>query len=77
MAYQTKQQQAVLHCLRARAEECISAAELSEDLRHEGLTVGLATVYRQLDRLTAGACTQGHHRGGGAVPILPAGRVPP
>ena len=52
MAYQTKQQQAVLHCLRARAEECISAAELSEDLRHEGLTVGLATVYRQLDRLT-------------------------
>ena len=91
MAYQTKQQQAVLHCLCARAEECISAAELSEDLRHEGLTVGLATVYRQLDRLTqqglvhkvttpadaAGACTQGHHRGGGAVPILPAGRVPP
>ena len=53
MAYQTKQQQAVLHCLRARAEECISAAELSENLRHEGLTVGLATVYRQLEKLEA------------------------
>ena len=52
MAYQTKQQQAVLHCLQLRAEECLSAADLSEELRHGGLTVGLATVYRQLDKLT-------------------------
>ena len=35
-----------------RAEECLSAADLSEELRHGGLTVGLATVYRQLDKLT-------------------------
>ena len=40
MAYQTKQQQAVLRCLQLRAEECLSAADLSEDLRHSGLTVG-------------------------------------
>ena len=33
MAYQTKQQQAVLHCLRARAEECISAAELKSEAK--------------------------------------------
>ena len=46
MAYQTKQQQAVLRCLQLRAEECLSAADLSEELRHSGLTVGLATVYR-------------------------------
>ena len=52
MAYQTKQQQAVLQCLKNRAEECLSAAELSDELRHSGLTVGLATVYRQLDKLT-------------------------
>ena len=52
MAYQTKQQQAVLRCLQLRAEECLSAADLSEELRHGGLTVGLATVYRQLDKLT-------------------------
>ena len=51
MAYQTKQQQAVLRCLQERAEECLSAADLSEDLRQSGLTVGLATVYRQLDKL--------------------------
>ena len=50
MAYQTKQQQAVLRCLQLRAEECLSAADLSEELRHGGLTVGLATVYRQLDK---------------------------
>ena len=39
MAYQTKQQQAVLRCLQLRAEECLSAADLSEELRHGGLTV--------------------------------------
>ena len=33
MAYQTKQQQAVLRCLQLRAEECLSAADLSEELR--------------------------------------------
>ena len=49
MAYQTKQQQAVLQCLQHRSEECLSAADLSEELRRSGLTVGLATVYRQLD----------------------------
>lgn len=52
MAYQTKQQQAVLQCLQARAEECLTAADLSEDLRQTGHTIGLATVYRQLDKLT-------------------------
>ncbi len=51
MAYQTKQQQAVLQCLRRRAEECLTAADLSEELRRDGHAVGLATVYRQLDRL--------------------------
>ena len=64
MAYQTKQQQAVLRCLQLRAEECLSAADLSEELRHGGLTVGLATVYRQLDKLTQ----QGRGRSTNTVP---------
>lgn len=52
MAYQTKQQQAVLQCLLRREEECLSAAELAEELHRDGFAVGLATVYRQLDKLT-------------------------
>ncbi len=51
MPYTTKQQQAVLHCLESRAGECLSAADLAEILRRNGCPVGLATIYRQLDRL--------------------------
>ena len=51
MSYITKQQQAVLHCLEQRAEEALTAAELSEDLHKAGESVGLATIYRQLERL--------------------------
>ena len=51
MSYITKQQQAVLHCLEQRPQEALTAAELSEDLRQDGESVGLATIYRQLERL--------------------------
>ena len=51
MSYTTKQQQAVLACLSQRQEAPISAAELAEALRRSGHPVGLATIYRQLDRL--------------------------
>ena len=51
MSYITKQQQAVLHCLEQRAAEALTAAELAEDLHQAGESVGLATIYRQLDRL--------------------------
>ena len=55
MAYSTKQQQAVLRCLEARQGESLTAADLAEDLRREGCPVGLATIYRQLEKLeTAG-----------------------
>ena len=78
MAYQTKQQQAVLRCLQLRAEECLSAADLSEELRHGGLTVGLATVYRQLDKLTQqGLVHKVTTEEGGALPILSPGRTSP
>ena len=55
MSYVTKQYQAVLQCLEARDSAAFTAAELAEDLRLAGHPVGLATVYRQLDKLeTAG-----------------------
>ena len=53
MAYSTKQQQAVLRCLEARQGESLTAADLAEDLRHAGSPVGLATIYRQLEKLEA------------------------
>ena len=49
MAYMTKQQQAVLACIRSCADG-VGAAELTELLHRQGETVGL-TTYRQLERL--------------------------
>lgn len=51
MTYATKQYQAVLHCLERRSETALTAADLAEDLRHSGSPVGLATIYRQLEKL--------------------------
>lgn len=51
MPYNTKQQQAVLRCLEQRPEEALTACEIAEVLRREACPVGLATVYRQLERL--------------------------
>ena len=51
MSYSTKQHQAVLRCLEQRAEEALTAADLAEGLRRAGCPVGLATIYRQLERL--------------------------
>ena len=53
MAYTTKQHQAILRCLEQPAEEALSANQLAEDLRREGCPVGLATIYRQLEKLEA------------------------
>ena len=51
MSYITKQQQAVLHCLERRDQEALTAAELAEELHRAGESVGLATIYRQLEKL--------------------------
>lgn len=53
MSYATKQHQAILHCLEQRQEEALTAQALAEDLRRSGCPVGLATIYRQLERLEA------------------------
>ena len=49
MPYTTKQSQAILRALERRGERPADAKSLADDLREEG--VGLATVYRRLDRL--------------------------
>lgn len=49
--YSTRQRQAVLDCLSRRREEPVTAREVAELLRREGCAVGLATVYRQLEKL--------------------------
>ena len=53
MPYTTRQRQAILRCLQRRADASVTAGELAEDLRSAGCPVGLATVYRQLERLEA------------------------
>ena len=42
----------MLQCLQHRSEECLSLRISRKNWRRSGLTVGLATVYRQLDKLT-------------------------
>lgn len=51
MSYTTKQYQAILHCLEQQPEEALTAADLAEHLRQSGCPVGLATIYRQLEKL--------------------------
>ena len=51
MTYTTKQYQAVLHCLEQRPEAALTAADLADALRQEDKPVGLATIYRQLEKL--------------------------
>ena len=51
MTYTTRQYQAVLRCLERRPEAALTAADLAEALRAEEQPVGLATIYRQLEKL--------------------------
>ena len=53
MVYTTKQSQAVLRCFEQRREESLTAADLAAELRHSGSSIGLATIYRHLDKLAA------------------------
>lgn len=53
MAYMTRQQQAVLKCIESCPCGRATAMDLMQMLRQEGQTVGLSTVYRQLEKLVA------------------------
>lgn len=52
MTYMTRQQQAVLACIERFGGGCATAAELMEELHREGQSIGLTTVYRQLEKLS-------------------------
>lgn len=67
MAYSTKQYQAVLQALEARSHEAVTAAELAETLRRSGCPVGLATIYRQLEKLEAAGSLHKIHTEEGAL----------
>lgn len=49
--YKTKQRELILECLRSNAGRHMSAAELADELRRNGTSVGQTTVYRTLERL--------------------------
>ena len=51
VTYMTRQQQAVLACIESCRDGCATAAELTELLHRQGHSVGLTTVYRQLEKL--------------------------
>ena len=53
MTYTTRQYQAVLDCLERHPDAALTAADLAEALRQESHPVGLATIYRQLEKLEA------------------------
>ena len=53
MAYMTRQQQAVLKCIESCPGGRATAMALMQMLRQEAQTVGLSTVYRQLEKLVA------------------------
>ena len=75
MPYSTKQHQAVLRCLEARGETACTAAELAEDLRREGCPVGLATIYRQLEKLEAAGAVHKVNTEEGALKCERCGRI--
>lgn len=69
--YTTKQQKAVLDCLSERADSPVSAAAIVDALREQGEHIGIATVYRQLEKLgAAGQRPQGHDRRGRVLSVL-------
>lgn len=49
--YQTRQKELILSCLRAEAGAYLTARQVAERLERDGRAIGMATVYRNLDRL--------------------------
>ncbi len=49
--YRTKQRELVLDCLRRHADAYLTAKQVEDELQRQGSAVGLATVYRNLERL--------------------------
>ncbi len=54
MGYKTKQGELITALLKQYSDKHLNADEIAELLREKGCSVGKATVYRNLDKLTAG-----------------------
>ncbi|MEE8716901.1 MAG: transcriptional repressor [Coriobacteriales bacterium] len=66
--YQTRQRELIRACLAERAGEFVTAREVCEMLSRRGCGVGVATVYRNLDRMVAdGLVTRCSTDDGGAA----------
>lgn len=50
--YTTKSKTAILECLKSKKDEAFTAADIYETLLDEGQNINLATVYRNLEKLT-------------------------
>ena len=53
MEHITKQGRFVLECLKENSHSHVTAEEISEQLKKNGVSVSTATIYRQLEKLTA------------------------
>ena len=51
--YKTKQKEILLECLTENKNVHLTAADISQRLRDKGQSMGMSTVYRQLDKLVA------------------------
>lgn len=51
MVYKTKQQNFILNCLEKHKDENLSVDKIIEYLKNDGVSVGVSTVYRQLNKL--------------------------
>ncbi len=66
--YQTRQRELIRACLAERSGEYVTAREVCEMLSRRGCGVGVATVYRNLDRMVAdGLVTRCSTDDGGAA----------
>lgn len=66
--YQTKQRELIYACLCARPDEYLTARQVAKALDEQGVSVGMATVYRNLDRLASdGLVTKGSIEGNGGA----------
>ena len=52
IGYHTKQRELILECLKAHRAQHVTADNILEYLKAQGASVGQATVYRNLDKLT-------------------------
>lgn len=49
--YKTKQQEAIINCLKSQKEEYVTVNQIEKYLKEKECEVGLTTIYRQLEKL--------------------------